>query len=304
MGETDLGVQVLRSGYVFQTFAHTYLLTMMDLGLSKKQYKAMCYMLFSPAFIAGAGAVSIPFFSQIVAMIGAAFGIDDPEEDVYQTVFDTFGPTAEAFARHGVVGALGGVSLKGSMQLGHGGFPTTIVELLGAPGAVGLDIFEGGRLISRGDTAKGLERILPTAIGNMSRAIREYGEGVTTYGNAPLFFGDTQVAPDMTDAILRFVSFNPASMARISEIQRHERLVRDTYEDMRRDIYAAARRIYLVPREERDQSAIAGLISEINRYNKKVIARKANEPAITSKSIITNLKRSMKPSKHERLREQ
>jgi hypothetical protein len=275
---------------------------MYELGMSKKQYKALAYMMFSPALVAGTGAVAIPYFSAIVGAIGAAFGVDDPEENLYSAVSENFGPTAENFVRYGTVG-LAGVSFKGSMQLGHGGLPTTIPDLLGAPASIISDIYDGGKLISRGDTIRGIEKILPTAFGTMLRSVREYDEGLRTYQNAPLFYGREVVRPDLSDAMLRFVSFNPTSVARIKEIQWKERQIQRSYTQRRQAIYSRAKKIYFSPLEDRSEAEIAELISDIRAYNERVRYNKVREPFITNKKLIQVLKRSAKPSKRERMRE-
>jgi hypothetical protein len=294
--------QVARMFYVFRTFSHTYLQNMARLGFEKKDYGALAHMLIAPAVIAGAGASVL---TPMVAAIMKGFGFDEPEEEAYQKIGQAFGPTVESFARFGLAGGGGrGISIKGSLAIGIGDLPTDIKSLLGAPGSVISDFYEGGRSLLRGDVLKGVEKVSPTGIGNLARAYRESTEGVTTRTNAPVFYGRKQLKPLPVETFYRALSLNPARMAGIREKQWKERVISYKYSDERKDIYAKLKKFFLLPAHKRDKAEYAKILAEIYKYNERARGKlDSSIPLITPKSIKQNIKRSMKPTKRERLRQ-
>jgi len=298
--------QLARSFYVFKTFSHNYLLTMKDLGLNQGQAKAALYMAVSPAILGGAGAfVGGKLMINLVNLILKAFDLDydDPEEAFYDWLLTNMGEYAERFARYGLFG-LAGVSLKGSLEIGIGDIPTTLKDILGAPGSIVEDVFVGAARLAKGDVMKGAEKILPTFAGAPVRAYREATQGLTTGTNAPTFYGNEHVVADTVDSIFRTLSFNPARIATVKEKQWKERKVESAYSQRSRDIYAKLKKFYLRPAAERSQTDLMDIHNEIREYNERLKSRGLAGviPPITKKSIKTNLKRSFKPTKKERAR--
>jgi hypothetical protein len=290
--------QTVRAFYVFKTFQHTYILNMLKMGFSKE----CLYMALSPAILAGAGSsVLMPLIAKTLAAAG--LGGDDPEEELYNYVAKNFGDGAENIARFGLAGLVG-VSLKGSLATDPFGIPMTIGDVLGAPGSFISDIWEGGKLMSRGDVWKGFEKLTPVnALGNVMKGIRESTEGVTTYDNAPKFYGDKPIVSDTAEAALRMLSFSPARLAGISEKQWKERKIASEYQDKRTNIYARIKRFYLSPPAERDKAKWIDILGDIQEYN--AAAKRSLVPGmtqITQKSIKASLRRASKPSKREMLR--
>lgn len=213
--------QVARSFYVFKTFSHNYLLTMYDLGFRQKEAKAFAFMAIAPGVLAGAGAfVGAPVLKIIASALG--IGGDDPEEWVYDQLDKHLGEHAETFGRYGLFG-LAGVSLKGSLEIGITDIPTSVKDILGAPGSMVTDIAYGLGDFYKGDVWKGTERMLPHFAGAAMKSIREGTEGLTTRSGAPVFYGREPLVADTVDSVYRFMSFNPARIARVREKQWHER---------------------------------------------------------------------------------
>jgi 2'-5' RNA ligase len=286
--------------YVFRTFSHNYLLTMKDLGFNQKNPKAALYMMFAPAILAGAGAsVATPILSAIGQMLGA----DDPEESFYKWVGQEFGGTASNYARYGIVGLGGrGISLKGSLAINILDVPTSLNDLVGAPGSVISDIYEGGRNIIRGDISKGIEGILPLALSSPVKAYREYTEGLTTRNNTPIFYGKDQARATLTDALIRGLSFNPSRVAEIREKQWKESKIERNYSEIKTNIYARIKKFYLRPMHKRLKSEWVEIQNDIDAYNKGA-SKYPHMSKITPKTIKTMLKRAFRPSKKERMRE-
>lgn len=281
--------------YVFRTFSHTYLLNMKRLGLDK-QWGAVAHMAVMPAVLAGAGAsVMTPIISGLLKAFGLA---DEPEEEMYAKIAESFGPGAEAWARHGLVGLGGkGASIKGSLAIGIGDLPTKIEDLFGAPGSIGKDIYYGTKSLARGDVSKGLEKWSPTGIGNILRGYREYNEGLTTWNNAPKFYGTEPLKASKSEAFMRVFSLSPARLAGITEKQWKERRVEEKYRQWRTDIYAKIKRYIL---GDGDNEQWAKIIAEIIKFNEQ--AEKWRLSLITKRSIRTNIKRSFRPQRRERTR--
>jgi len=270
-------------------------MNMRKLGFEQKDFKALAYMLVSPAVIAGAGASVL---APLIAAVLKGAGFDDPEEDAYAEIGKQFGPGTERLARFGIMGAAG-VSIKGSLAVGIMDVPTSVKDILGAPGSVLSDIFiDGIPAMAKGNVSKGLEKILPTGVGNVLRAYREGTEGISSRTNAPLFYGRDRVVLTPAETFYRALSLNPARIAEIREKQWKEYSISDKYQKERTDIYAKFKKYWLS--ENKDKSEYAKLLAEVYDYNERAVKR--GFPPITSKSIRANLKRSFKPSKRERQR--
>lgn len=298
-----IGPQIAKSFYIFKTFSHNYLLTMKDLGFNEKEAGAALYMAVSPMILAGSGAL---VGKQIIASIFEALGIggDDPEEALYQWVYDNAGERGERLVRHGIFG-VPGVNLKGSLEIGITDIPTTIKDALGAPGSMFEDLYYGGKSIMRGDILKGTEKLLPNALAAPVRAVREATEGVTTGTNAPVFYGRKPLVSDTVEAIYRGLSFNPSRIAGIREKQWKEKKIEEKYSQMRKDIYAKGKRYYLKPSASRTQSEWIDILNEMKEYNERVRGNKLDKkgiPIITNQMLQENTREAFKPSKKERMR--
>lgn len=280
--------QVVRMFYVFRTFSHTYMMNMKKLGWEEKNVPALTYMLVSPAVIAGAGAsILAPIINEILK----AVGFDDPEEDAYLKIGEMFGPKMENVARFGLAGAAG-FSIKGSLKIGVGDIPTSMSDLLGAPGSVFTDLKDAFTYASKGDVSKGFERGLPTGFGNVLKAIREGTEGLTTRRNAPIFHENEPVKLSLVESFYRGMSLYPARIAKIRESQWKTKQIESKYKEIRTDINSKIRKYWLSDRSKEDWAEILG---EIQAFNEDAASRGLSP--ITSKSIKTMLKRGFTPEK-------
>jgi hypothetical protein len=285
--------------YVFKTFSHTYMLTMKDLGFNRKQRAAALYMAVSPAILAGVGASVL---TPIINMILKAFGFDDPEETLYNWLEDNYSEFVSNLARFGLFGAGGyGVSLKGSLSIGITDLPTSLADIVGAPGQLFIDIYRGGKSIFKGDVAKGIENMLPLFLKAPVKAVREYTEGLTTKTNAPIYYGTKRAKANELETILRFLSFNPAGIAKIREQRWRESQVERRYTQRRQDIYSKLKKYFLQDPEDKSRQDYLDILLEIHEYNQRIIRKGlvGIVPLITKESIETNIKRSFRPQKKE-----
>ena len=293
--------QVMKAFYVFKTFSHNYMLTMKDLwgdGWRPENGKAFVYMAVSPAILAGAG--GIVGWELIMKAIASAFDLDDPEEDMYNWLEANINEYVVDFARFGGFGLIG-MNLKGSLEIGVTDLPTTWKDVLGAPGSVISDFYEGGVNIAKGNISKGLEKISPLAIAGPIKAYREATEGLTTRTNAPIFYGRERVKADTTDAILRALSFNPAGIAKIREQKWAERQQELKYAELRTEIYSKIKKFMLQPVGDRNKVDWLNILEDVREYNERIKRRglRGIVPFITKRSIRTNLRRSFRPRKSE-----
>jgi hypothetical protein len=227
------------------------------------------------------------------------FGWDDPEEEIYEYLGEQFSPAAENIARHGLAGTAG-FTLKGSLSIGAMDLPTSLGDILGAPGSVISDtLYTGPKKILQGDISKGIETMLPTGLSNPVRAYREATEGLTTGKNAPVFYGKDPVKLSPIEAYYRAFSLNPTRIATIREKQWSERQIEAAYREESAGLYARYKRLQLSGNP--DMNKVAELLAEIEQYNLR--AKRHGISPITRRSIRTNIRRNFRPSRRERERE-
>lgn len=284
----------LKLTYTFQKFSHNYMMNMWDLGFTKKEYSAAAWMLLSPAILAGSSA-SLAGKVLFAAAGVLGLGGDDPEEEFYKWAENTF--SGGTYARHGVVGGLAGINIKGSLQITNP-MPTNLPEVFGPVGGIYTDIVRGTGHAKRGEGLKAIEALLPTAFGSMSKSWREGHEGVTTGNYGSVFYGNEPLTASDYDAFLRFFSFNPSRLSGIREMQWHEKQVKAKYQEDKTAIYAEIKRLRL-----KGEGISPEVLKAIYRYNERVaLAGRPDIKPITMKGIKSMLKRNQKASKLERNR--
>ena len=298
------GAQVARSGYMFKTFTHNYL-QLVEQMVGKGQHSAAAWALVSPMLLAGPGvfagkAALVPLIKALFAVIPGVDAPDDPEEEFYRWVERQFGDTAGTFARTGAMGGLTGINIKGSLSMDMR-LPTSLPDLLGAPYSLGQDLYYGTQNIIRGDLLKGAEKLLPKMISSPLRAIREKTEGVTTYSNQPVYYGEERLrAKKWSDFLRRVLGFNPTSVSIKTERQWKERKTEAAYNDARQDIYRKVRRFIL---NGGDRSDWGNILLDIQEYNTRVRESGfANLTPITPATLKGILRKMDTPAKRERIR--
>ena len=282
--------------YTFMKFQHNYLLNMGEM-IGRDQWKQAGYMLLSPAILAGAGA-SLATKALFLAL-GLGGDGDDPEEKFYAWAEETFG--SDTPFRHGLAG-FAGINLKGSIQMNNP-LPTRLSEVFGAPGAIFTDTAKGIKHFTRGEVYKGVEAIAPTAFGTMSRAVREYREGVTTGGYGQVFYGTEPLKADGMDAALRFFGFNPSWISGIREKQWSEKKVAARLSRRKDEIHSRLKRFLLQDPEDRDMGDYAEIMKMVDSLNEDILAvGRADISPITNKSLKAAMKRAFQPNRREKVR--
>lgn len=258
-------------------------------------------MILSPAVLAGAGA---SILMPIVKSMASLFGSDDPEELVYEKAYEYFGDTGEEFARTGLFGMLG-MNLKGSLgiDIGVGAVPSNFVELFGAPVSVIDDEVQAVQFARKGDWLRAAEKALPLAGTNIVKAIREGTQGVTKTSGAPIFYGTEQIVPTFAESVTRALGFSPSRISSIREKQWNEEKIVQRYGEVKHDIYAKLIKFMTLPAEERTKDRYADILADIMEFNKSTEDIRNLVSPITPQSIKATVKRAMRPSRRERLRQ-
>ena len=296
--------QIVRSAYTYLTFSHNYLQLAADAGFRHKDAKATAWLLLTPPLLAGAGAsVLAPF---VVGAVKAVFKAirqpppDDPWESFYAWLEETFGSDAARFARFGAAG-LAGLNIKGSLGIDITAVPTDIRGILGAPYALGENIYRAVELAARGDYGKAVEKIGGRMISAPLRAYREFTEGVSTPNNVPVFYGDERLRADLYSTMLRSLSFNPADLSEKTEKQFHERKAVAGYSDRREPIRARFLKWY--GSDEQSKAELLEIQDKIEQFNARV---RRNKPVgvneITDETIRRWVTTVEEPPKRERER--
>ena len=153
-----------------------------------------------------------------------------------------------------------------------------------------------------GQWEKGIEKLMPTAVGPMMKGYREYDEGITDKNYSPVFYGTDQLKGTPLDMAARFFSFNPERIASIRQVQWREDQVRLDYQKRRSEILE--RFNHALVSNKSSNMDFADLYHEVMDYNTRVAGTdpKYGVPYITSKWLVSNIKRAQAPSKQEKLR--
>lgn len=295
--------------YTFQKFSHNYLLNMWEIGIKGHKrdkplegYKNIMYMLLTPALVAGAGTSLV--VKSALEVIGMLMGTDDPEEDFYRWFDEVFGEGefTSRLVRHGVVGAVGHVNLRGSLEMNFA-IPTETKDILGAPFGVWTDLGNGILHMTKGEFQKGIEKISPTAFGAMIKAQREYDEGVTTNNYAPVYYGTEPLKANGLDAALRALSFNPSRLSAIRQRQWKELKVAEAFTKRRSEIKRQINR-HIVDGTWNDTEIRAEIFNQIREYNDRAFsAHSRYDIVFINEDWIANaIKSSYRPDKRERKR--
>jgi len=105
----------------------------------------------------------------------------------------------------------------------------------------------------------------------------------------------------MTDAILRGLSFNPASISKVREEKWAERKQEQAWRDRKTNINSKIKKFMLQPVEDRNKADWADIVEDSREYNERIRRKKLDGiiPFITKISVIRDLLRSFKPTKRE-----
>ena len=305
-----VGAQVFKMFYVFHKFSHTYLQNMYkmaqegkeslsekDTAKAKQKLKALSYMMFSPAVLAGV--TGIPGWGALMLILEKVFDDDDPEEALYEAVEDNFGTSIENIARYGLPG-MGehGITIKHSLAIDLTEMPSKIWELGGAPANVIVDVVKGADELRQGHYGRAMEYALPSFAGRPFKAHREATEGVRTRTGSKVFVGRKQIKGDSLDTIFTTLGFSASRIDKLKGKRWHKIKVRAKYAKLRAAILESYKDYKTLPRSKRTKAMYSKIMKAKREYNKRVISKelKGKVPEITNESLGAAWRRSIKPT--------
>lgn len=285
--------------YTFLKFQHNYMLDMLEVGIKYKNIQASLHMLLIPAVLSGMGAtLATPVIAALLKIFGYS---DDPEEDMYAWTEEHLPTIMQNMVRHGAFGFLN-VNFKGSLQMTNP-FPTKLKEVIGAPGAVGFDVWDAAKHFRHREWSKGAEKALPTFLETPLKGYRFYTEGVTTKTYSPVFYGEDQLKADELELFMMAFSFNTARLSGIREKQWKEKNVQGSFSKDRQNILRRLKKIKMSSDPE-NIKALARIQEEIDDFNLRVETAPARYKVnyLTWTQLNRSLRQAMKPSKFEKQR--
>jgi hypothetical protein len=159
----------------------------------------------------------------------------------------------------------------------------TVTEMLGGPVlGVANRMYRGFDLIKEGNTERGIEQMLPSAIGNAFKSVRYATEGTTTLRGDPIT-GD--VSPTSSGA--QFFGFAPAEYTRQLEINAKEK---NADKDANEERTKLLRRFYIATREGNNEDR-QDTLDDMRKFGKKHPGM-----TITGDTIMNSMKQHMTTS--------
>jgi hypothetical protein len=258
--------------YVYSKFSHNWMQLMYQLGATKGNIQAFLYALIAPMIISGMAA--FPFKNQLFWIAGkllATLGIiddgEDPERKLWAKIRELLGGDAEVAGRYGISGAMG-VDLSGSFSVSMEA-PKNIWDLLGPIGSLGESVVQAKEDISAGRGIKWLERVLPSGAANVSKAYREYEEGVTTNkGRIAIDEEGKPLKPTGVETALRGAGFRSSRAAVASERLYEGKRQADNYTAERGRIFTKYRAYFV--KQDKNPKDFEEIRQMVRDYNSRI----------------------------------
>jgi len=286
--------------YVYGKFGHNQVQMLYDIGVRKKNIKALIWGLSSNVVLGGVK--SAPLIGIMTAVINGmmkAVGDDrDPEKMFWDGVRQQLGDRGERILRHGATGALG-FDISGSLMVDPT-VPRSLIELTGAIGGVLKDVDQAKEFIATGNPYRAFETILPSGPGNILKGLRERKQGAVTRKGHQVFDEENRpYKPSAGETALRMVGLRSAKRATLQARQWEQTKEQFNFRKRKTRIYQEYR-AYLV---SRDPEKYKQVIKDIKEFNEKLrkLGRQREIAPITRKSLRGQVRRMRKPTKRKRL---
>lgn len=298
---TNAGARAVQLMYVYQKYSHNTLQLLADVW-GKKDARAFMHLLVAPLVVGGAKKAGLAATGWMAAraVMSALYDDDrDPSERFMSWVRDALGKDAEDMARFGLFGLMG-VDISGSMDT-QIRIPTNLVELTGAIGGVGKDLFGkqgAAHYLAAGQPDKALEKVLPTGMAAPLKAMREGAQGITdTKGNRMLDEQGKPYMPTPEEVTAKSLGFRPAREARVRDMRSAAIAEERTFQDRRTSIFEAYR---AYANGGRNPEALASVVEKVQKFNADVDKMdRPNISPITQRSLESQLVRMESPSRKE-----
>jgi hypothetical protein len=189
--------------------------------------RALAYTFLTSGILAGVR--GLPIYGPMILIMGALFGIDDPEDEALQYAKSMLGDSAGELLFKGIPSLAGADMSKrigyGTLLPGMGMFETpgrnenvlagaVFDAILGPFGGIVASVPKAQEAYQRGDIWRAVEHVMPKVARDPMQAFRFSGDGVTTAR------GDVLLAADSVgwgDFLWKFSGVQPTDVARAYE---------------------------------------------------------------------------------------
>jgi hypothetical protein len=222
------------------------------------------------------GAGGLPFAEDaedladgLAQMMGYNFNSKKAKQELLESVF---GEAGAGFVERGISG-LPGMPLDVSGRLGMGNLlPGTgifkektdhtrdVLELVGPAGDLAKRVASGGRSILTGDVGAGLLKVSPVAVRNAAKGADMAARGMYRDDK-----GYKVIDTTLTEAVMKAIGFQPASVAKVQEANFINQQAKNFYSMQAQEIRALwARGIF-----EQNQDLVADARAQVEDWNRK-----------------------------------
>jgi len=273
--------------YVFKSFPHNYVLSMLHFAKDKDGKLALGVMMRSIAMLAILGGLTaVPFLDDILEEYEQLSG--DPVRSKMRIAMKKYG--GDMLGQVGMEGlpALAGVDMSGTVKMqipipGIGEFdPSTFT--MGVWGGL---IDKGKRAIefaSDSQWARAIEAGAPVGVEMMLKARRMAKEGLKTAGERDILdVSGKPIMPTMYETGAQVAGFRPERIAEVQKERRVAQNIKERFSRQRDDIRKRLRRAST-------QKDFEGIRKDIEKYNLHVMKYRGVIPRISSQSLKSALK--------------
>ena len=287
--------------YVFKSFPHNYVLSMLHFAKDKDGKLALGVMMRSVAMLAILGGLaSIPFLDDILEEYEQMTG--DPVRSKMRKTLQIYG--GNLLAQTGMEGlpALAGVDMSGSVKMsipipGVGEFdPSTFT--MGVWGGL---IDKGKKALdfaSNSQWSRAIEAGAPVGVEMMMKAARLSQEGLKTAGERQILdVTGKPIMPTLYETGAQIAGFRPERVAEIQKERRVSQNIEDRFTKERQNLSKRLRMAQGSPKE------IESVKKDIQTYNLRVMKYGGVIPRISPDSLLSGFKPETGYMKYERARE-
>jgi hypothetical protein len=225
------------------------------------------------------------------AMLSSLGDDRDAEKMVYDTINEYVGSTGEEKIRGGVLGLLD-IDISGSLSMGPGSIPTSLMELTGALGGAIEQVGQGIGYAASGEYGRAASKMLPQAIGNIFTAVREMKGATTSKGDVIWDENGQPYIPSTAETIKKGFGFRSSRRAQLGQTVWVSKREEGRFKETKSKIY---KKIKFLTGKNEEIQLNKDVSDSISKYNKNAL-QTPNVTLITPASIASQVKGMTVPS--------
>ena len=285
--------------YVFKSFPHNYVLSMLHFAKDKDGKLALGVMMRSVAMLAALGGLgAVPFIDDLLEEYEQHFG--DPVRSKIRTAIRKYG--GDMLGQVGMEGlpALAGIDMSGSTKMqipipGVGEFdPSTFT--MGVWGGL---IDKGKKALdfaSNSQWSRAIEAASPVGVEMMLQSARRSQEGLKTTGERPILdVTGKPIMPTPYETGAQVAGFRPERIAEIQKERRVSQNVEKHFTEQRQNLSKQLRMA------QGDPAQMESVKRDIQTYNLRVMKYGGVIPRISPDSLLSGMKPETRYMKNERV---